>query len=325
MRLSPPIAALLALAASLPAAPAAAADNPWLARRVLNIAHQGGEDEFPSNTLYAFKRSVKAGADMLELDVGVTKDRKVVVSHDTTLNRTTNGRGTIESRTLAQIRRLDGAFWFAKGADAYSHARKRSAYKLRGIATGKRRPPRGYRRTDFRVPTLKQVMKAFPSTPINIEIKGRTKAEEVEEYVRNAEVLAELLAGTSRRDLIVVSFKQPAVDRFHELAPAIGTAPGVDGAGAFLLGGGSPGDGVVAFQLPITYKLGDQTLSVTNAENVVKAHDAGYAWHTWLSDDGESAATWRQLIDWCVDGVMTARPVAFEKVLRRHQAPEACR
>ena len=68
---------------------------------MLNIAHQGGEDEFPSNTLYAFKRSVKAGADMLELDVGVTKDGKVVVSHDTTLNRTTNGKGTIESRTLA--------------------------------------------------------------------------------------------------------------------------------------------------------------------------------------------------------------------------------
>ena len=43
-----------------------------------------------------------------------------------------------------------------------------------------------------------------------------------------------------------------------------------------------------------------------------------------LSDDGESPATWRRLIDWCVDGVMTARPTTFEKVLRRHPAPEAC-
>jgi len=81
---------------------------------------------------------------------------------------------------------------------------------------------------------------------------------------------------------------------------------------------------VVAFQLPITYRVGDQTLSVTNAENVARAHRDGYAWHTWLSDDGESPATWRQLIDWCVDGVMTARPLAFEKVLRKHPAPEAC-
>lgn len=275
------IAPLLALALS---APAAAADNPWLSQRVLNIAHQGGEDEFPSNTLYAFKRSVKAGADMLELDVGVTKDGKVVVSHDTTLNRTTNGTGRVASRTLRQIRRLDAAYWFApRGEDAYSHDRRRSAYALRGIATGKRKPPSGYKRSDFRVPTLMQVMKAFPSTPINIEIKGRTKAEEVAEYVRNAEVLAKLLSGSPRRDLIVV-----------------------------------------AFQLPITFQLGDQTLSVTNAENVAKAHGAGYAWHTWLSDDGESPATWRQLIDWCVDGVMTARPVAFEKVLRSHPAPEAC-
>jgi glycerophosphoryl diester phosphodiesterase len=305
-------------------ASAAAADNPWLAKRVLNIAHQGGEDEFPSNTLYAFKRSVKAGADMLELDVGVTKDGKVVVSHDTTLDRTTNGRGTIESHTLRQIRKLDGAYWFSKGDDAYSHDRRRSAYKLRGIATGKRKPPKGYTRADFRVPTLQQVMRAFPRTPINIEIKGRTKAEADAEYVQNAEVLAGLLAKTERRDLIVVSFKQPAVDRFHELAPAIDLAPGIDGAAAYLLGGGSPGDGVVAFQLPITYQVGDQTLSVTNAANVARAHGDGYAWHTWLSDDGESPATWRQLIDWCVDGVMTAKPVAFEKVLRGHPAPEAC-
>src|ERR687898_1112445 len=116
----------LILALMLPAA-APAADNPWLAKRVLNIAHQGGEDEFPSNTLYAFKRAVKAGADMLELDVGVAKDGTVVVSHDTTLDRTTNGRGTIESMTAKQIRRLDGAYWFRKGDDAYRHGLRRRA------------------------------------------------------------------------------------------------------------------------------------------------------------------------------------------------------
>ncbi len=289
------LALLSALTFALIAPAAAHAQNPWLEQRVLNIAHQGGEDEFPSNTLYAFQRSVEAGAALLELDVGATKDGKIVVSHDTTLNRTTNGRGTIESKTLKQIRRLDGAYWFAKGDT----------------------------RADFRMATLAQVLKAFPRTPINIEIKGRTPAEADAEYVRNAELLAKLLARTERRDLIVVSFKQAAVDRFHQLAPAIPVAPGIDGAISWYLGG-SPGDGVVAFQLPITYKLGDQTLSVTNAENVARAHRDGYAWHTWLSDGGESPATWRQLIDWCVDGVMTARPVAFERVLRSHPAPEAC-
>ena len=312
------------LAALVIPATADAQDNPWLKQRVLDIAHQGGEDEFPSNTLYAFKRAVRAGADMLELDVGVTKDGKVVVSHDTTLDRTTNGHGTIASHTLRQIKRLDGAYWFAKGDDAYRHDRARSAYRLRGIATGKRKPPKGYTRADFRVPTLKAVMRAFPHTPINVEIKGRTHAEAPDEYVANAEALAKVLDTTRRRDIIVVSFQQAAVDRFHALVPAMPVAPGIAGSASYLLGGGSPGAGVVAFQLPITYVLNGQTLSVTNAANVAKAHADGYAWHTWLSDDGESPATWRQLIDWCVDGVMTARPVAFERVLRSHPAPEAC-
>jgi glycerophosphoryl diester phosphodiesterase len=319
------VALLAPLLLVLALVPAAAAQNPWLEQRVLNIAHQGGEDEFPSNTLYAFKRSVKAGADMLELDVGVTRDGKVVVSHDVTLDRTTNGKGRIERRTLRRIRKLDAAYWFARGrGDAYRHDRKPRAYKLRGIATGERKPPRGYTRADFRVPTLEQVLDAFPDTPITIEIKGRTKAEAESEYVANAAVLAPLLRKSGRRDLIVTSFKQQAVDRFHELAPAIGTAPGIDGAAAFLLAGGSPGDGVVAFQMPITFRLGETTVAVTTPENVAKAHAAGYAWHTWLSDDDDSPATWHTLLDQCVDGVMTARPTAFEEMLRAHHIPEAC-
>ena len=66
------------------------------------------------------------------------------------------------------------------------------------MATGKRKPPKGFKRSDFRVPTLREVLRAFPHTPINIEIKGRTKDEAVDEYVRNAEVLAKLLRARSR-------------------------------------------------------------------------------------------------------------------------------
>jgi len=319
--------AILALAGLAVAAPvSAAATNPWLDRRPLNIAHQGGEDEFPSNTMYAFKKAMRAGADMLELDVGVTRDDQVIVMHDTTVDRVTNGHGTIRSKTLRQIRRLDGAYWFSGGDDAYRHDRKRSAYRFRGVATGKRRPPKGFTRKDFRVPTLRQVLRAFPKVPINIEIKGRTKKETDAEYIANAVVLAKLLKPVKRRDLIVVSFHQKAIDRFHELAPRVALAPGIDGTANWLLAGGSPGPDVVAFQLPITYTLGDQTLSITTPENVARAHAEGYAWHTWLSNDGESRATWGQLLDWCVDGVMTARPVAFERLLRerRHRVAPGC-
>jgi glycerophosphoryl diester phosphodiesterase len=310
------VAVLVVLLAA--AAPTAgAATNRWIEPRPWNIAHQGGEDEFPSNTMYAFRRALAVGADMLELDVGVTKDDQVVVMHDTTVDRTTNGTGTIASKTLAQMRRLDGAYWFAPGGDnAYRHDRKASAYRFRGVATGKRRPPKGFTAADFRVPTLREVLKAFPHTPINIEIKGRTKAEAVDEYLQNADVLARLLERSKRRDLIVVSFKQEAVDRFHQLVPRLPVAPGIAGAANWLLNGGSPGDGVVAFQLPITYKVGDQTLQVTTKENVARAHAQGYAWHTWLSDDGESRAIWSGLLDMGVDGVMTAKPKAFAALLR---------
>jgi glycerophosphoryl diester phosphodiesterase len=313
----------LAVAFVVPAA-AGAATNPWLERQPLNIAHQGGEDEFPSNTMYAFRSALKAGADMLELDVGVTKDGQVVVMHDTTLDRTTNGTGTIASHTLKQVEKLDGAYWFHAADDAYRHDRSAKAYTFRGVANGGKKAPKGFTAADFRVPTLKGVLKAFPHTPINIEIKGRTKAEAVDEYIKNAEVLGKLLKDNPRRDLIVVSFKQEAVDRFHAIAPKIPLAPGIGGTADWLLGGKSPGPNVVAFQLPITYELNGSTLNITTADNVARAHKDGYAWHTWLSDDGESPATWSKLIDWCVDGVMTARPVAFEKLLKRHRRPAGC-
>src|ERR687891_2110449 len=78
--------------------------NPWLDRRVLNIAHQGGEIEAPSNTLFAFKTAIDKGADVLELDVHATADGELVVLHDTTVDRTTNGTGRVDRLTLEQIR-----------------------------------------------------------------------------------------------------------------------------------------------------------------------------------------------------------------------------
>jgi hypothetical protein len=79
---------------------------------------------------------------------------------------------------------------------------------------------------------------------------------------------------------------------------------------------GSPGDGVVAFQVLITYRLGSTTLDITTKENVARAHSQGYAWQNWFSnEDRDAPATWRSLIDMCVDGTMTSRPVAYERVL----------
>ena len=318
------LAAVLALLAAAPA-PAAAA-NPWLQRRVLNIAHQGGEDEFPSNTMYAFRKAVRAGADMIELDIGVTRDNKVIVMHDTSVDRITNGHGLVSRKTLEQIRRLDAAFWFApRAADHYSHELRPSAYRFRGVATGRRPAPKGFGASDFRVPTLRQVLRAFPHTPINIEIKGRTKQEEISEYVYNAEVLARTLRGVRRNDLIVASFKDAALARFHQLLPRFGLNPGESATAAWVLGDAAPPPGTVAFQVPITYELGDTVYEVTTAENVARAHRQGYAWHNWFSGlDVDGPSSWRRLIDYCVDGIMTSRPVRLERTLRSHPAPARC-
>lgn len=313
-----PVAALL-----LTAAPAVAA-NPWLGGPVLNIAHQGGEDQFPSNTLYAFKKAVRAGADMIELDIGVTRDGQVIVMHDTTVDRVTNGTGTVNAKTLGQIRRLDGAYWFSGHAGGhYDHGQARKAYRFRGVATGKRKPPKGFRRTDFRVATLAEVMKAFPNTPINIEIKGRTKTEAEEEYIANADVLAAQLKSTSRRDLVVVSFKQKAVDRFHELAPAISVSPGVEGLAGWAFNHASPGEGVETFDPPMTYQFGATLIDTT--DYIARAHQEGYAWHSWFADgDVDGPTGWTKLVDLCADGIMTATPVRLEAFLKAHPRPTSC-
>lgn len=288
--------------------------NPWLGRRVINFAHQGGEDELPSNTMYALRESLRRGAEMLEIDVGATKDGRLVVLHDNKLDRTTNGSGSITDRSLAEIQRLDAAHWFVPGVGT-RRGLAASRYRLRGVRTGKRRPPRGYRRDDFRVPSLDEVLRAFPRVPMNIEIKGRDGDDQAV-YRRTAELLAAVVRRTGRTDIVAASFEQSAVDRFHELAPRVPVSPGIDGAAKFILSNESPGDGVVAFQVPITFEFGGTKLEITTPDFVARAHEAGYAVHVWLSNDREDDATYRRLLRMCVDGIMAAKPARLDRVLR---------
>ena len=72
-----------------------------------NIAHRGGPKYAPENTLAAFRKSIAQGVDWLEFDVQMTKDGVLVVIHDETVDRTTNGTGAVRDLTLEQIRALD--------------------------------------------------------------------------------------------------------------------------------------------------------------------------------------------------------------------------
>ena len=76
------------------------------------IGHRGCRVNCPENTLASFSAAMAAGADMIELDVTLSKDRQVVVIHDDTLNRTTSGFGPVQQATLQELRRLDAGSWF---------------------------------------------------------------------------------------------------------------------------------------------------------------------------------------------------------------------
>ncbi|WP_159722668.1 glycerophosphodiester phosphodiesterase [Enterococcus sp. CSURQ0835] len=80
----------------------------------LIMAHRGSSGNRPENTLPAFAEAVRAGADGIELDVHLTKDQELVVIHDESVDRTTNGKGLIRELTLAELKELDAGSWFAK-------------------------------------------------------------------------------------------------------------------------------------------------------------------------------------------------------------------
>ena len=83
---------------------------------ILNIAHRGASGTSPENTLAAFRAAIAAGAAMCELDVQPTRDHALVVIHDDTVDRTTDGQGAVKEMTLAELKRLDAGVSFGATA-----------------------------------------------------------------------------------------------------------------------------------------------------------------------------------------------------------------
>ncbi len=80
----------------------------------LLIAHRGDKTHYPENTLASFEAALEAGAEMIELDITLSRDREMVVIHDDTLERTTNGEGDVGEHSLAELKKLDAGSWFDK-------------------------------------------------------------------------------------------------------------------------------------------------------------------------------------------------------------------
>src|SRR5580692_1404633 len=82
------------------------------ASKVFIIGHRGASGHAPENTLAAFKKAVALGATFIETDLQLSRDARFVAIHDDTVNRTTNGQGSVHGFTLAEIRKLDAGSWF---------------------------------------------------------------------------------------------------------------------------------------------------------------------------------------------------------------------
>lgn len=159
------------------------------------IAHRGNRAFAPENTIESFAQAVAAGADAVEFDVRVSADGIAVVHHDAAVERTTNGRGSIERLTFGQLRELDA------GAN----------FTLDG---GKTFP---FRDKGHRIPSLDEVIEAFPSTPLLIEIKTPLAATAVRTAIEKHMAVDRCL---------VDSFDREALRFFHGSAIPYGAASG---------------------------------------------------------------------------------------------------
>jgi len=273
-------------------------ERPWLDRRVVAYAHQGGAWEHPSSTLFAIDQALAAGATAIELDVHATADGHLVVCHDDTVDRTTDGHGRIAELTLAELKALDNAYWFIPGADV-TPDRPAADYPHRGRAVTD---------PDFRIATLREVLERFPGVLLNLDIKQT--APTVAPYEA---ALADLLAEFGRTDdVIVASFLDPATDAFRPLAPTVPTSAGTLATAEFWRavrnGDQPPALDAVAFQVPERYG----ELTVVDRRFVDAAHHAGMAVHVWTVND---AASMDRLVDLGVDGIISDLPTTLASVL----------
>jgi glycerophosphoryl diester phosphodiesterase len=275
--------------------------------RVLNIAHAGGDQDHPHSTMYAYRQSVAAGADVLELDVQLTADGVLIVQHDPDTQKTTDQNLVVADTDLATLQALDNAYWWSPQCWP-CHDLADDAYPFRGVRTGAVPPPAGFTPDDFRIVTLAEMAAAFPALPLDIEIKGDP---EVGPAVAAA-LAAELTALDRLDSTVVASFDSAVIQQFHALAPDVAVSPGVNEMAAWLLGGGELAEHYRIVQVPPFYDTGGDVIEVLSEANLATAEAAGVAVWVWPNDAAtqENEEFYAELVAMGVDGIIAGRPAA---------------
>jgi glycerophosphoryl diester phosphodiesterase len=159
--------------------------------RVKTIAHRGASGYAPENTMAAFQKAKEMKADYFELDVQMSKDGELVIIHDNTVDRTTNGKGKVKELTLAELRQLDAGSKFSP--------------QFAGE----------------KIPTLAEALDQFRGKiGILIELKSPELYPGIEEKV--AKELKKRKMHTPKNEKIIVqSFNFESMKKFHHLLPEI--------------------------------------------------------------------------------------------------------
>ena len=246
------------------------------------IAHRGASAGYPENTLEAFRAAVKDGAPYLELDVHMTRDGTVVVSHDPNLKRTTGRDAEISELTWVEVAAADAGYNFTPGDGTYP-----------------------FRDRAIRIPALEAVLSAFGRALFVVEVK-----QERPSLVRA--MLAAIDRAGMRRRVMVASEHQEPLDEVRALAPGIPTNFSSLEVAAFMQAMArhddtwrAPGD---AMQVPPEY----ESWRLVTAEIVAFAHRLGVEVHAWTVN---AAAQMREMLDLGVDGIITDHPARLLRIL----------
>ncbi|MBH0229176.1 glycerophosphodiester phosphodiesterase [Halobacillus yeomjeoni] len=240
--------------------------------KVLTIAHRGASGYAPENTMAAFEKSVDMKADLFEIDVQMSKDGEIVVIHDTTVDRTTNGSGKVKKLTLEELRSLDAGSWF---------------------------------REEFageKIPTLSEVLDKYRGkSGILIEIKSPSLYPGIEKKI--AEELKEHnLHKPHNEKIIVQSFNHDSVQTFHSILPSVpvGVLIGYNEAGI-------SSEEMNEFSSYAEYV--NPSKKMVDEDLVDRIHDHDMEIHPWTVRDRKSADA---LLDAGVDGIITDYPDYIE-------------
>jgi glycerophosphoryl diester phosphodiesterase len=248
--------------------------------RPIAIAHRGGAEELPENTLAAFDAAVALGYRHLETDAHLSSDGVVFSFHDHILDRITDRRGRLREVSAAVIAEADAGYHFSP--DGASHP-------LRGAG--------------LRIPTMEQLLTRWQHVFVNIDVKSDAVVEP----------LTRLLAELDAFDRVCIgSFSDDRLRRVRRLTRGrVCTSMGPAGVTAAWMGsraGRMPRLRADCLQVPVRARR----MVIVDRRFVDAAHRAGLQVHVWTVDD---AAEMTRMLDLGVDAIMTDRPRLLRDVL----------